>query len=107
MRKRNILGKGENLFFLESVKPASGGFQEAVDLLEKEYSFIVGQTLARNHMSSLRIEYLVRDDVDTAATGTKAYKCKPKMSRHMPESHRSDSLKIEFLRKAIIEQVQA
>lgn len=51
----NFLRKDAHRFYLDSVKPNSKPYADAVTLLEKEYNSIVRQTRVKNHLNSLRL----------------------------------------------------
>lgn len=69
---------------------------------KKEYNSVVRQTRIKNHLSGLRIERFVKDDVNTAAALVVVCKRILTMSRQVPESHRGDPHKIEFLCNAVV-----
>lgn len=100
----NLLRKDAHRFYLESVKPNSETYDNAVELLEKEYNSIVRQTRVKNHLNSLRLTQFITADTDTASALAKVYKRILNMSRQVPLTHRGDAHKIEFLRTAVVGQ---
>lgn len=73
-------------YFLESVKTNVETYREAANLLKKEYNSVVRQTRVKSHLSGLRVERFVENDVDTATALAVVYKRILTMSRQLPES---------------------
>lgn len=71
-------------------------------LLEQDYNSVVRQTRVKNHLNGLWIEHFVKYNVEIPAALAKVYKRILAMSRQVPQSHRGDPHKTEFLCKAII-----
>lgn len=97
-----MLRKDAHRYFLETVMPDVETYHDAAILLEKKYNFVVGQAQIKIHLSSLRVERFVKNDVNAAAALAIVYKRILTISRQVPESYRSDPHRIEFLRNAVV-----
>lgn len=55
---QKVLKKDVHRFFLESVEPKVETYHEASNILEKQYTSVVGQTRIKHHLSRLCTEAL-------------------------------------------------
>lgn len=83
----NILSGDAKRFYLDRVDGYATSFQQAIDLVEKEYNSAVRQARVKNYLNHLRISTLESEGLDEAAALSKAYKVITKLSMQGPPSH--------------------
>lgn len=76
-------------------------FQQAADMVEKEYNPVVCQNIVKNFLKSLWMRTYVTENMDMAATLGRVYKNITKLSRQAPIAHHGDVHNIEFRCSAV------
>ena len=99
----NLLSGDAKRFYLDRVDGYATSYQQAIDLVEKEYNSPVLKARVKNYLNNLRISTLTAEGLDESAALSKIYKVITKLSRQGPVSHRGDAHKVEFLRNAAVE----
>lgn len=67
----NILSKDAKRFHLEQMEPYAQTYQQAVDMINQEYNFIVRRTRFKNYLSSLRVSEFVDKGIGLSADLTR------------------------------------
>lgn len=98
----NISFKDALRFYLDAVQPYATTYQRAVPMIDREYNSNVCQNRIKNYLNSLRVREFEGTLFDVSSCFSKVYQLILKFSRHVPQSHRGDSHRVGFLRKAVL-----
>lgn len=98
----NLLSRDAKRFYLAKFEIYAHSFQQAVEMINREYSSPVRQTRLKNYFNTLRVSEFVKGGLETSSASAKVYKLINKLSRQVPALHRGDAHKIEFLRNAAV-----
>ena len=93
---------GDAKRFYNKIESYAATFPQAVEMIEKEYNSCVRQDRCKNYLSSLRVTKFVADGLETSAALEKTYKVITKLAPQVPQSHRGEAHKVEFLRGAVV-----
>lgn len=99
---RNILCKDAQQFFLDRVEVFVTNFDQAVDMIGREYNSPVRQTRVNNYLNSVRVLDLVPKKLEVFVALSKVYRQILQLSRRVPPSHHGDAHRIEFIRQVVI-----
>ena len=87
---------------MDKVDGYATGFNQAVDIVEKEYNSTVRQTKVKNYLNTLRISNFIAERSEVSDELARVHNILNKLSRQAPASHRGEAHKIEFLHQAVI-----
>lgn len=99
----NILTKDAQRLCQTHVQKYATSFQEAVAMIETEYSSPVRQARLENYLSGLRLSNFVAQGSEIVAALSKFYKLILNLSRQVPPSHMGDAHPIKYRRHDVIE----
>ncbi len=89
-------------FYLDSVFPHVQTFNHAVELIEQEYNSSVRPNRVKNVLNTLRLQGKLGENQEEGEALAKVYKIISKLAQQVPNSHRGNAHKIEFLRNAVV-----
>eukprot|EP00171_Calliarthron_tuberculosum_P023645 IDg23645t1 len=98
----NLLRGDAKRFYLDQVDNQVNNFNQAVQVIENEYNSVVRQNRVKTYLSTLRLSKFVTDGTDELSALEKVYKLITKLSPQVPQSHRGEAHKIEFLRNSTV-----
>lgn len=99
---QNILYKYALRFYLNIAKPYATTYQQAINMIEQEYTSKVWQTKVKDYLHSLRVSEFVEQSMKMSASLSKVYKFIMKLSYQVPVLHCGDAHKIKFLHRATV-----
>ena len=98
----NILSGDAKRYYLDRIDGYATSFQQAVELIEREYNSPVRQARVKNYLNQLRLNTIEAEGMEESAALAKLYRIITKLSRQAPSSHRGDAHKLEFLLNAVV-----
>lgn len=98
----DILSKDALCFYLDALQPYATTYQQAVTMIDREYNSPVRQNRIKNYLNSLRVREFGETGLDVSSCLSKIYKLVLKLSRQVPQSHRGDAHRVQFLMKAVL-----
>eukprot|EP00171_Calliarthron_tuberculosum_P023415 IDg23415t1 len=98
----NLLRGDAKRFYLDQVDNQVNNFNQAVLVIENEYNSVVRQNRVKTYLGTLRLSKFVTDGLDELAALEKVYKLITKLSPQVPQSHRGEAHKIEYLRNSTV-----
>lgn len=98
----NVLTGDAKRFYYNRIEGYAAGFSQAVTMLQDEYNSAVRQDRCKNYLSSLRLAKFADEGLELSSALEKTYKVITKLSPQVPQSHRGEAHKVEFLRKAVV-----
>ena len=98
----NLLKGDAKRFYLNRVHMYTNRFSDAIRMVETEYNSVVRQNRVKNYLNNLRLNKFVADGADELSALEKVYRLIIKLSPQVPQSHKGDAHKIEFLRNATV-----
>eukprot|EP00171_Calliarthron_tuberculosum_P001155 IDg1155t1 len=103
----NLVRGDAKRFYLNSVESHVNTFRQAVDMISMEYNSVVRQNRVKNYLNGLRLSTFLKQDMTPSEALERVYKLITKLAPQVPQSHRGDAHKIEFLRNAIVGENRA
>lgn len=88
---RNILSKDGLRFSLDPVQLYATAYQQALAMIDIEYSSAVRQNCIKNYLISLSVRELEATALDVSSCLSKLNRLILKLSRQMPQSHGGDA----------------
>lgn len=82
----NVLSKDALLFYLDSLQPYTTTFQQAVEMINRDYRSPVFQNRFKNYLTSLRVRDFEENGMVISLGLSKAYKLISKLSRQVSPS---------------------
>lgn len=73
-----------------------------MEWIDKEYKYIIGQKLAKNHLNSLRVSELFKDGKSVSEELKYAHRKIARLSRQVPPPQLGNQHKIKFLSNSVI-----
>ncbi len=98
----NLLRGDAKRFFLDIVENYVIQFEQAVEVIEKEYNSTVRQNRMKNYLNGLRMAKFTNDGLDEPSALEKVYKIITKLAPQVRKSHRRHAHKLEYLRNATV-----
>ena len=98
----NLLAGDAKRFYLDHVQPYAANYQQAIEMVNKEYNSNVRQNRVKNYLNSLRISQFAGEGLDELACLEKCYKVITKLARQVPKAFQGDAHRVEFLRGAVV-----
>ena len=98
----NIFTGDAKLYYYDRLECYASGFNQAVDMIKDEYNSPVRQDRCKNSLSAMRVARFVKDRVEVSEALGKVYKAITNLRPQVPQSHRGEAHRVEFLRTAII-----
>ena len=98
----NLMSGDAKRFYLSAVEPHAITFDQAVELIDKEYNSIVHQNRVKDVLNQLRLKDKMRENNDEGEALAEAYKIITKLSPQVPTSHTGNAHKDELLRNAVV-----
>ena len=88
-------------FYLDKVNGYTTGFNQAVDVVEKEYNSTVRQAKVKNYLNTLRISKFIAERSEDSDALARVHNIANKLSLQAPASHRDEAHRIKFLHQAV------
>lgn len=98
----NLVRGDAKRFYLNQVQTYTTTFAASVQMVESEYNSVVRQNRVKNYLNSLRLNKFIVEGADELSALEKVYKLIIKLSPQVPQSHRGEAHKTEFLRNATV-----
>ena len=76
----NVMSGDAKRFYLRAVEPHATTFQQAIELIGKEYNYIVRQNRVKNVLNQLRLNDKLGESTDKGEALAKVYKIITKLS---------------------------
>ena len=86
----NLLAGDAKRYYLDKIYVYATSFQQAVEVIEREYNSPVRQARVKNYLNQLRLSFLRAEGIEQSAALAKLYRIITKLSRQAPSSHRGD-----------------
>ena len=89
-------------YYYDRVESYASGFNQAVDMIKDRYNSPVRQDRCNNYLSAMHVARFVKDGVEVSEALGKVYNAITKLGPQVPQSHRGESHRVEFLQTAVI-----
>ncbi len=89
-------------FYLDRVENYVTTFQQAVEMIEKEYSSKAYQNRVKNYLNGLRMAHFTSEGLDEPSAMEKVYKPVTTLDLQVPEYHRGPVNQVQFLLNATV-----